>query len=86
MGLVIRIGPGQDLLDGQIRPVMAIAFAPLVGKQQSQRLFARQTAYTLTEGRVHRGPVFTRSIDDVPAVQTRPAPRPGVVGVTPAQD
>ena len=80
------VGPRQDLLDLQARPVLLVADAPVLLEQVGQRGPARQAAVAQTQGAVDLPPVQRRVVAHRAGVGPRPWLGGRVMGVGPGQD
>src|SRR5205807_1759056 len=80
--------PGQDLLLGERRPILAAAasLSATAPQQLRQRVTARKSAASVVQCRVHAEPRLAHGPRDRPAVPVRPHAPALMVGIRPREN
>src|SRR5262249_52858225 len=84
--LVVRIGPGQHLLELQPGGVQVVADAAVLFEQSGKGGPARQTAPSSSQRMVDCPPGFAGGFTDTPRLGRRPRASAGVVRVNPLEN
>src|SRR5438105_3537987 len=83
---MVRVGPGENLLDGETWLVVEVRHASLRSRKPGQRGSAGQASKAKTKRLADGGPFLARCLGDRAAAFRRPPAGALVVGIRPRED